>query len=436
MKYKEIRREGIPSLSFMRYTGYVLYVGPKLFKFQKKKLKSNKIDVPVIYLPDIVGLLSKEVFQYNLPGVQWSENFSTELIYERIRAELGGQFTSKNRLLLRYEGDELVICDAGRWFCNVVSYLEQCDRIESVCNPMLNLKKNQELIFRASEDDDVLEDFDEKIDSEAEQEVEQEAEEEVVKPCAMPDDDVRFCFRGGVDEDVRFSIKHEKDEEKNLQSEFNPVVPRHLIPDEYYIRMLKSISDLHSNVPNHSEKKGTVTKFRADSNFDNEMISAARQVHTYIKNLLLHGFPAELLQIWINENVSLSRIRITKWYRIYLVDYDKEVKMGPLPMTVFIFFLRHPEGVRLSYLQDHVDELRMIYGRVSRNDDPKKMEASIAALVDPFNNSICEKCAAVKKAFMQIVTDSIARNYYITGEQGKKKGILLDRSLVEWECEL
>ena len=146
--------------------------------------------------------------------------------------------------------------------------------------------------------------------------------------------------------------------------------------------------------------------------------------------------PAELLQLWIDENVKLSRLRITKQYKVILVDYDREVTMGPLPMTVFLFFLRHPEGVRLSYLQDHVDELRMIYGHVSVNDDPEKMEASIAALVDPFNNSICEKIAAVKKAFMRSVNDSIARNYYITGEQGKKKGILLDRSLVEWECEL
>jgi hypothetical protein len=155
-----------------------------------------------------------------------------------------------------------------------------------------------------------------------------------------------------------------------------------------------------------------------------------------MKDLLLQGFPAELLRSWIDENIKLSRLRITKQFKIILVDYDREVDMAPLPLTVFLFFLRHPEGVRLPYLQDHVDELRQIYGRVSVNDDLQKMEASVAALVDPFNNSICEKCAAVKKAFMLVVEDSIARNYYITGAQGKKKGILLDRSLVEWECEL
>ena len=78
----------------------------------------------------------------------------------------------------------------------------------------------------------------------------------------------------------------------------------------------------------------------------------------------------------------------------------------------------------------------MPYVHVSVNDDLKKMRESIASLIDPFSNSICEKCAAVKRAFMTLVDDEIACHYYITGMQGGKKGISLDRNLVEWECEL
>jgi hypothetical protein len=110
--------------------------------------------------------------------------------------------------------------------------------------------------------------------------------------------------------------------------------------------------------------------------------------------------------------------------------------MGPLPKTVFLFFLRHPEGIMFSHLQDYRDELSMIYGRVCTSDDPQKMEDSINRLTDPFDNSICEKCANVKKAFVVKIADNIASNYYISGSQGEKKGIPLDRSLVDWECEL
>ena len=325
MKYHEVRQEAIPSLSFMKNTDYVLYVGPRLTWFQRRRLRTNKITSSLIYIPDIIKVLSKEVFEYNLPGVQWNDSLSVDHIYDKIRGELGRDGLSKNRLLIRFDGEELVVIDAGSGFSCSLSYLKEYVKEE----------KEKE---------------------------EKEKEEQT--------------------DGIRFRVVEE------------------------------------------------------DPAFNEQMIRTANQVRVLMKDLLLQGFPAELLRSWIDENIKLSRLRITKQFKIILVDYDREVDMAPLPLTVFLFFLRHPEGVRLPYLQDHVDELRQIYGRVSVNDDLQKMEASIAALVDPFNNSICEKCAAVKKAFMLVVEDSIARNYYITGAQGKKKGILLDRSLVEWECEL
>ena len=155
-----------------------------------------------------------------------------------------------------------------------------------------------------------------------------------------------------------------------------------------------------------------------------------------IEKLLLTGFPVEVIKSWLEGRVKLSRLRVTRQFKILLVDYGKEVKMGPLPKTIFLFYLCHPEGVKFSYLQDYVDELRHIYGHLSRNDDPEKMEQSIASLVDPSKNSISEKVNAVKSAFLLEVAEDVAAHYFIKGAQGHKKGIELDRSLVEWECEL
>jgi hypothetical protein len=174
----------------------------------------------------------------------------------------------------------------------------------------------------------------------------------------------------------------------------------------------------------------------SEESFDDEMHNALKEAEEMIKNLLLKGCPTDLILSWLNQNVKLSRLRITKHYKILLVDYDKEIKMGPLPKTVFLFFLRHPEGVMFTHLQDYRQELKEIYGRVCINDDLEKMEQSIDRLTDPFDNSICEKCAAVKKAFVMNVSDTVAKNYYINGSQGEKKGISLDRNLVQWECEL
>ena len=171
--------------------------------------------------------------------------------------------------------------------------------------------------------------------------------------------------------------------------------------------------------------------------FNYEMRKAFNEAENVIKNLLLKGCPPELLLNLINQSVKLSHLRITKQFKIFLTDYDnEEIKMGPLPKTVFLFFLRHPEGVMFSHLQNYREELLRIYGQVCTNDDPRKMEDSIDRLINPFDNSICEKCANVKKAFILKIADNSASNYYISGAQGEKKLIPIDRSLVEWECEL
>ena len=168
-----------------------------------------------------------------------------------------------------------------------------------------------------------------------------------------------------------------------------------------------------------------------------ELQDELQEVEAKIKTLLLKGCPPKLLLSMINKSVKLSRLKVTKQLRIYLTDYDNmEIKMGPLPKTVFLFYLRHQEGVMFTHLQDYRDELMAIYGQVSRNDDPLKMKESIDRLVDPLDNSINEKCSSVRKAFVMNIEDSIAENYYISGPQGDKKRIHLDRTLVEWECEL
>ena len=155
-----------------------------------------------------------------------------------------------------------------------------------------------------------------------------------------------------------------------------------------------------------------------------------------IKDLLLAGYSADALISWIKQEVKPSRIRITKKYQIILADYDIEIILRPLPKAVFLFFLKHKDGFLFKELQDHRDELLKIYEHVSVTDNKEKMKESIDVLTDPYSNSISEKCSAIKSAFLEKIADSVAKNYYIDGPQGKAKRILLDRSLVEWDAEI
>ena len=379
MMFNEIKSGDIPSLSFLKGTNYAMYIGPELNPKQVQLLKSDDIPVPVLYLPEILEQLSDSVLKYNFPGVSMPENFSAESIYEQIRSEFEGRLTPESRLIVKYNGDVLVIYDAKESFSLVISYLI------NMCTPPAPRRIKRSMwggIKKRSYCDGKIEEL---IDECMELEIE-------------PD---------YAKSDVRFSIR--------------PSAPESIEEEDTSHLLFRSVPE----------------EPMAEKTFNKEMDKALQDVQTLIRDLLLKGCPPEIILKLLNQSVKLSRIRITRQYKIFLVDYDNvEIKMGPLPKTVFLFYLRHPEGVMFTYLQNHKNELKEIYGRVCKNDDLEKMEDSIERLANPLDNSICEKCAAIKKAFTLKINDTIAKNYYVYGAQGEKKGISLDRNLVEWECEL
>lgn len=53
--------------------------------------------------------------------------------------------------------------------------------------------------------------------------------------------------------------------------------------------------------------------------------------------------------------------------------------------------------------------------------------------VIPLNNSINEKCARIRGAFVGEFDNNMAKYYYIDGQCGETKKITLPRDLVVWE---
>ena len=136
----------------------------------------------------------------------------------------------------------------------------------------------------------------------------------------------------------------------------------------------------------------------------------------------------------------LSRLVITEKYDIILPDYhNMQIKMEPLIKAVFILFLRHEEGIVFKSLSDYREELHTIYLDIcAKQESPvhlsaEKIRQSIDALTNPLSNSINEKCARVRAAFVSQFDESLAKYYYIDGKRGEAKKIILDRKLLEWK---
>lgn len=184
------------------------------------------------------------------------------------------------------------------------------------------------------------------------------------------------------------------------------------------------------NVHFHYERR----EVSADDLFDAESEALISEIKKHIEALRNKGINTLFLHSIIDEGERLSSLLITKEYRIFLPEYqNREIIMPALPKAVFILFLKHPEGIRFKDLADYRDELLGIYRALSPIGGSQRQLQSIQAVTNPMSNSINEKCAQIREAFIKHFDDSLAKNYYITGKKGEPKRIVLAPSLVVWE---
>jgi hypothetical protein len=147
-----------------------------------------------------------------------------------------------------------------------------------------------------------------------------------------------------------------------------------------------------------------------------ELVAAGRN------DLLLRSIGASVLEELRIEAAKsrLSRLLVTKDYRLILVDYDnKEVEMTPVHKAVYLLFLSHPEGIEFKKLSNYRDELLHYYMATAKLMDKQTITESVDMLVNPLNNSINEKCSRIKSIFLNMM-DQYSANYYIISGHTQK----------------
>lgn len=154
-----------------------------------------------------------------------------------------------------------------------------------------------------------------------------------------------------------------------------------------------------------------------------------------VKRLKVKGISKYILEQMIFEQPKLSRLVVTHDLRILLPDYNNmEIVMTPLVKAVYLLFLSHDEGIPFKYLADYRKELLGIYLTIKGESEPtEEMIRSIDTVTNPYNNSINEKCARIREAFISKFDETLAQHYFVIGRRGEPKRITLSRDLVEWE---
>ena len=177
----------------------------------------------------------------------------------------------------------------------------------------------------------------------------------------------------------------------------------------------------------------------ADENFNSQFDGEntddlIEEIKERIAKLRQRGIAEYILEQLIHPDDRLSRLVITKDFRILLPDYNNmEIKMEPLVKAVYLLFLKHPEGLLFKHLPDYRKELTAIYNKLKPWGLTDRALQSIEDVTNPLLNSINEKCARIRGAFVGQFDDHMAKHYYVDGVRGEVKKISLPRNMVVWE---
>ena len=159
--------------------------------------------------------------------------------------------------------------------------------------------------------------------------------------------------------------------------------------------------------------------------FDLELMDACELLELYgeVKRRLLErglqapaGPPSEELPDPLPEEIFVNRD-----YRIFLPKRNgQELKLRPLVKTVFLLFLRHPEGILLKSVGEYRAEMESLYSKVSRRSDQETVSATVARL---------------NARLSEYFQGTALENLQVRGEYGGLRRIRHDRMLVRWESD-
>ena len=137
--------------------------------------------------------------------------------------------------------------------------------------------------------------------------------------------------------------------------------------------------------------------------------SLVNEVKERVQKLKEYGMNEQEITSLIHTNQPVLTLTISKNYRIFLGDNHIEVHM------------------------DYRGELTKIYSEVRPWGLSERALQSIEDVTNPLLNSINEKCARIRKAFVNAMDSEAAKPYIIKGVRGGIKKIDLPKEYINWE---
>lgn len=110
--------------------------------------------------------------------------------------------------------------------------------------------------------------------------------------------------------------------------------------------------------------------------------------------------------------------------RIWLTDYETELKLRPQEHALYLFFLRHRKRAPIAFhdLDVHVDELAEWHAVISGSRDIEDLRLAFSEIVNPLAQRVSEKISKIRRKLADIVgEENVHRYLWSSTERGPRR---------------
>lgn len=147
---------------------------------------------------------------------------------------------------------------------------------------------------------------------------------------------------------------------------------------------------------------------------DEDTASIAAQIKTLLRQLRKKGATDKEIDFLLAEEEKPGKVYIDTKGRLVLPDAGNiKIRLTPMERTLYVLFLRHPDGINADELWRYWDELCEIYGSHTVYDDPNLVEDAVEGICDEEKAAWYTNVSRIKRKIADRLGKRAAGQYII-----------------------